>query len=216
MTMESIFMIVLVAFNVWTIYFYNKLLLEVANGKEKEKKPPIDPMALVGKSLFKVSQLRKKEETVQKQTESEPVSENDVTFEDPPKNTARIPDELLDDVFTNVRIEDVGVKYSDDEDDADVPQAKGTSFEDIDTAVKTVKASKATDKEKRHAGKVFHEMDGNQFYEKFMENSKECKKNIHEFVTFYLQTHKIEEISKSKKVFKVPDSIEDFNILDFV
>ena len=179
MTMESIFMIVLVAFNVWTIYFYNKLLLEVANNKEEEEKPPIDPMALVGKSLFNVSQLRKKEETVQKQTESEPVSENDVTFEDPPKNTARIPDELLDDVFTNVRIEDVGVKYSDDEDDADVPQAKGTSFEDIDTAVKTVKASKATDKEKRHAGKVFHEMDGNQFYEKFMENSKECKKNIH-------------------------------------
>lgn len=37
MTMESIFMIVLAAFNVWTIYFYNKLLLEVANGKEKEK-----------------------------------------------------------------------------------------------------------------------------------------------------------------------------------
>ena len=35
------------------------------------------------------------------------------------------------------------MKYSDDEDDADVPQAKGTSFGDIDTAVKTVKASKA-------------------------------------------------------------------------
>ena len=70
MTMETIFLIVLAAFNVWTIYFYNKLLLEVANDKEKEKKPPIDPMALVGKSLFKVSQLRKKEETEQKQTES--------------------------------------------------------------------------------------------------------------------------------------------------
>ena len=50
--MESIFMIVLVAFNVWTIYFYNKLLLEVANNKEEEEKPSIDPMALVGKSLF--------------------------------------------------------------------------------------------------------------------------------------------------------------------
>ena len=105
MTMETIFLIVLAAFNVWTIYFYNKLLLEVANGKEKEK---------------------------------------------------------------------------------------------------------------RHAGKVFHEMDGNQFYEKFMENSEECKKNIHDYVTFYLQTHKIVEISKPKKEFKVPDSIEDFNILDFV
>lgn len=216
MTMETIFLIVLAAFNVWTIYFYNKLLLEVANGKEKEKKPPIDPMALVGKSLFKVSQLRQKEETEQKQTESEPVSENDVTFEDSPKSTAQIPDEQLDDVFTNVRIENVDVKYSDDEDDVDAPQAKGTSFEDIDTAVKTVKASEATDKEKRHAGQVFHEMDGNQFYEKFMENSKECKKNIHDYVTFYLQTHKIVEISKPKKEFKVSDSIEDFNILDFV
>ena len=169
MTMETIFLIVLVAFNVWTIYFYNKLLLEVANGKEKEKKPPIDPMALVGKSLFKVSQLRKKEETEQKQTESMSVSDNDVTFDDSPKSTARISDEQLDDVFTNVRIEDIGVKYSDNKKDADVPQAKGSSFEDIDAAVNTVKAPKATDKEKRHAGKVFHEMDGNQFYEKFID-----------------------------------------------
>ena len=201
MTMETIFLIVLAAFNVWTIYFYNKLLLEVANGKEKEKKPPIDPMALVGKSLFKVSQLRKKEETEQKQTESMSVSDNDVTFDDSPKSTARISDEQLDDVFTNVRIEDIGVKYSDNEEDADVPQAKGSSFEDIDAAVNTVKAPKATD---------------NQFYEKFMENSEECKKNIHDYVTFYLQTHKIVEISKPKKEFKVPDCIEDFNILDFV
>lgn len=215
MTMETIFLIVLAAFNVWTIYFYNKLLLEVANGKEKEKKPPIDPMALVGKSLFKVSQLRKKEETEQKQTESMSVSDNDVTFDDSPKSTARISDEQLDDVFTNVRIEDIGVKYSDNKKDSDVPQAKGSSFEDIDAAVNTVKAPKATDKEKRHAGKVFHEMDGNQFYEKFMENSEECKKNIHDYVTFYLQTHKIVEISKPKKEFKVSDSIEDFNILDF-
>ena len=148
MTMETIFLIVLAAFNVWTIYFYNKLLLEVANDKEKEKKPPIDPMALVGKSLFKVSQLRKKEETEQKQTESMSVSDNDVTFDDSPKSTARISDEQLDDVFTNVRIEDIGVKYSDNEEDADVPQAKGSSFEDIDAAVNTIKAPKATDKEK--------------------------------------------------------------------
>jgi hypothetical protein len=71
MTMESIFMIVLVAFNVWTIYFYNKLLLEVANNKEEEEKPPIDPMALVGKSLFKVSQLRKKTRGTNPQAEPE-------------------------------------------------------------------------------------------------------------------------------------------------
>ena len=130
--METIFLIVLAAFNVWTIYFYNKLLLEVANGKEKEKKPPIDPMALVGKSLFKVSQLRKKEETEQKQTESMSVSDNDVTFDDSPKSTARISDEQLDDVFTNVRIEDIGVKYSDNKKDAVdalIPQV--SSFEEL-------------------------------------------------------------------------------------
>ena len=92
------------------------------------------------------------------------VSDNDVTFDDSPKSTARISDEQLDDVFTNVRIEDIGVKYSDNKEDADMPQAKGSSFEDIDAAVNTVKAPKATDKEKRHAGKVFHEMDVNQFY----------------------------------------------------
>ena len=44
--MESIFMIVLVAFNVWTIYFYNKLLLEVANNKEEEEK--ITEISLTG------------------------------------------------------------------------------------------------------------------------------------------------------------------------
>ena len=69
-------------------------------------------------------------------------------------------------MFTNVRIEDIGVKYSDNEEDTDVPQAKGSSFEDIDAAVNTVKAPKTTDKEKRHAGKVFHEMDGKDVYKR--------------------------------------------------
>lgn len=153
MTMESVFMIVLVAFNVWTIYFYNKLLLEVANNKEEEEKPPIDPMALVGKSLFKVSQLRKKEDTERKQTESEPVSENDVTFEDTPKSTIQIPDEQLDDVFTNIRIEDVEVKYSDDEVDSDVPQAKGTSFEDIDTLCENSQVTECNGQGEKTCGK---------------------------------------------------------------
>lgn len=58
--METIFLIVLAAFNVWTIYFYNKLLFEVANNKEEEEKPPIDPMALVGKSLLKCPNCERK------------------------------------------------------------------------------------------------------------------------------------------------------------
>lgn len=110
-------------------------------------------MALVGK-VFQSVPTAEERRNGTKQTESISVSDNDVTFDDSPKSTARISDEQLDDVFTNVRIEDIGVKYSDNKKDADVPQAKGSSFEDIDAAVNTVKAPKATDKEKRHAGKV--------------------------------------------------------------
>lgn len=214
--MESFFIIVLVAFNIWTIYFYNKLLYEVANQKEEEELPPVAPVEVMGKSLFKMPHLQKKEEAELKPAESESVSENDVTFEDTSKGNIQLPDEQLDNVFMDVRIEDAGMSFSDDEDDADVPQAKGTSFDDIDVAVKTVKSSRATDLEKRHTGKVFHEMDGNQLYEKFMENNKECKKNIHDFVSFYLQGHKVKQNPDTKKEFKVPDNIEDFNILDFV
>lgn len=107
--------------------FYNKLLLEVANDKER-RKTAYRPDGTCRQKSFKVSQLRKKEETEQKQTESMSVSDNDVTFDDSPKSTARISDEQLDDVFTNVRIEDIGVKYSDNEGDADAPQAKGSSL----------------------------------------------------------------------------------------
>ena len=41
------------AFNVWTIYFYNKLLLEVANNKEEEEKPSIDPVSYTHLDVYK-------------------------------------------------------------------------------------------------------------------------------------------------------------------
>lgn len=40
--------------------FYNKLLLEIANNKEEEEKPSIDPMALVGKSLSRCPNCERK------------------------------------------------------------------------------------------------------------------------------------------------------------
>lgn len=79
--MESIFMIVLVAFNVWTIYFITSYSLKLRTIRKKRKSHPSTLWRLLAKAFSKVSQLRKKEETEQKQTESEPVSENDVTFE---------------------------------------------------------------------------------------------------------------------------------------
>lgn len=57
------------------------------------------------------------------------------------KSSVQIPDEDLDETFKDCRIEDVPTEYS-DEDEADVPQAKGKSFEDIDLAVRTVKSQR--------------------------------------------------------------------------
>lgn len=124
--METIFLIVLAAFNVWTIYFTTSCFLKLRTTRKGEK-TPIDPMALVGK-VFQSVPTAEERRNGTKQTESMSVSDNDVTFDDSPKSTARISDEQLDDVFTNVCIEDIGVKYSDNEEDADVPQAKGSSL----------------------------------------------------------------------------------------
>ena len=73
-----------------------------------------------------------------------------------------------------------------------------------------------TDKKRNNGKRQIPSMDAKEFYEIFMRNHDECKKKIHDFVTSYLKEHKIVQKSSSKKVFKVPDSIEDFNILDFV
>lgn len=37
MTMETIFLIVLAAFNVWTIYFYNKFFLKLRTTRKRRK-----------------------------------------------------------------------------------------------------------------------------------------------------------------------------------
>lgn len=70
--------------------------------------------------------------------EGEVIKESEVTFEEDssPRKSARIPDDKLDEVFTNTRIEDVGVKYDESEEEAVVEQASGNSFEEIDKVMK--------------------------------------------------------------------------------
>ncbi len=97
-----------------------------------------------------------------------------------------------------------------------MPQAKGSSFEDIDAAVNTVKAPKATDKEKRHAGKVFRS-DGWQPILWEIHGEQRGVQEEHPWLRhLFLQTHKIVEIFKPKEGLKYQTVLEDFNILDFV
>lgn len=56
-----------------------------------------------------------------------------------------------------------------------------------------------TDKKRNNGKRQIPSMDAKEFYEIFMRNHDECKKKIHDFVTFYLKEHKIVQKSSSKK-----------------
>ena len=154
--MENVFIILLVLFNFWTIWFFMREEKERClpkEGKGEETKPPIDPYEFVPKSQYhyKPPLKENKDEDKTESNMSEPVKEEDVTFEETQqetKSSAQIPDEDLDETFKDCRIEDVPTEYSNEE-EADVPRAKGKSFEDIDLAVRTVKKPKADRKSTR-------------------------------------------------------------------
>lgn len=157
--------------------------------------------------------------------EGETVKVNEVTFEENilPKKSARIPDDKLDEAFTDTRIEDVGVEYGDSEEEPDVEQASGNSFEEIGKAVDTVHKSDATNEECAHAGKVFSEMEGNELFKMIAERSKHIKRRMDALMELHMSSFSLdkpmtEKVTKTmkKKRFVVPDDIRNFNIRDYV
>lgn len=169
--MEKIVVLLLVLSNIWVLVFLmfgDRMCGGRCKKQDSEKEE--DPLPdIMGKSLFIMPEKR---------NEGEAVDEKDVTFADKilqkePKKSARVPDEKLDEVFEDMRITDVPVQYGkEDEYDELQPQAGGTSFEDIDTAVGTLKKAKASTEEIRRAGKVFTEMEGNELFEKLTQSSE--------------------------------------------
>lgn len=168
----------------------------------------MDPYEFVPKSKFRYKPPLKDEENL-----SEPVNEEDVTFEDKP--SVCIPDEELDEAFRDCRIEDVPTEYSDDEDEAAVPQAKGKSFEDIDLAVRTVKKPKASKQEMAQAGEVFRELDGTELFAKMI-NDEKLFLQIEASINIAVQAMNDRETAAEGVSSRLPDNYEDFNILDFV
>lgn len=209
--MEHVFIVLLVLFNLWTIWFFvreEEERCQPEEGKDKEPKPPMDPYEFVPKSKFQYKPQSKDEESL-----SEPVKEEDVTFEDKP--SVRIPDEELDQAFKDCRIEDVPTEYSDDEDEAAVLQAKGKSFEDIDLAVRTVKKPKASKQEMAQAGEVFRELDGTELFAKMI-NDEKLFRQIEASINIAVQAMNDRETAAEGVSSRLPDNYEDFNILDFV
>lgn len=195
-----------------------KSLHETVEERPTKSPSPVSDNEIIGKSKFKMQPSKTtaatpvpKESTYEKGVE---MSENDITFEGEKKgreretDSARIPDEKLDEAFTNLSPDELG--YSDDEpeEESDRPRASGFSFDEIGEAVHIATKKNPSGKEQQKAREIFAELEDTELYEKLMAGSTEVSIRIKGLMEIHLK--------KPKKDFVIPDKLEDFNIQDYV
>ena len=236
--MTKAFLIVSVACNVWFLFllFYDRIMdtklirffrhiaglwrsldsTVAEQGKDKEI-PHADTSDIIGKSRFKMASTRttaaiptQEAATSEKGIE---LSEEEATFDDGKTETvsrpAQVPEEKLDETFTSIPPSELEFGEDEPEDGTpDTPRATGSSFDEIDDAVRAAKNPEATTVERERAAKVFSDMEGTELYEKLMSGSTELSIRIKGLIEVRLK--------KPKKEFTVPDNIDEFNIRDYV
>lgn len=179
--------------------------------------PSAETSDIIGKSRFRMASARttaaiptQEAATSEKGIE---LSEEEATFDDGNTETvsrpAQVPDDKLDETFTSIQPEELGFGEDEpEENDSDLPRASGSSFDEIDNAVKTAKNPESTTAERERAAKVFSEMEGTEMYDKLMAGSTELSIRIKGLIEVRLK--------KPKREFTVPDNIDEFNIRDYV
>ena len=196
--MEIMLLTIVLLYFVWSIavlvfdadiWLRNKLRIEKPKVEPKES-PPIPADDFIVRHTYTVSPKKVPSEPVQikQEDDGETIRENEVTFEEDQSSvkSARIPDNKLDEVFTDTRIEDVDVKYDESEEEPVVEQASGNSFEEIDKAVETASKPNATNEECSHAGKVFSEMEGNELFNMIAERSQIIKRRMNALMELHM------------------------------
>ena len=183
----------------------------------KETPPAETPADIIGKSRFRMASTRttaaiptQEAATSEKGIE---LTEEEATFDDGNTETAfrpaQVPEDKLDETFTSLTPSELEFGEDEPEEETpDAPRASGSSFDEIDDAVRTAKNPEATTTERERAAKVFTDMEGTELYEKLMNGSSEMSIRIKGLIEIRLK--------KPKKDFVVPDSIEDFDIRDYV
>ena len=178
---------------------------------------PADETDIIGKSKFKMAPTRttaaipaQEAATSEKGIE---LSEEEATFDDGNTETvsrpAQVPEDKLDETFTSLTPSELEFGEDEPEEEtSDAPRASGSSFDEIDDAVRTAKNPEATTTERERAAKVFTDMEGTELYEKLMTGSSEMSIRIKGLIEIRLK--------KPKKDFVVPDNIEDFDIRNYV
>lgn len=238
--MTKAFLIVSVACNVWFLFllFYDRIMdtklirffrhiaglwrsldsTVAEQGKDKEI-PHADTSDIIGKSRFKMASTRTTAAIpAQEAATSEKgigLAEEDATFDDGNAEAvyrpAQVPEEKLDETFTSMQPSELEFGEDEPEENGpDLPRASGNSFDEIDDAVKTAKNPQATTAEQDRAAKVFTDMEGTELYEKLMTGSSEMSIRIKGLIEIRLKKN------KPKKDFVVPDSIENFDIRNYV
>ena len=236
--MTKAFLIVSVACNVWFLFllFYDRIMdmklirffrhiaglwrsldsTVAEQGKDKEI-PHADTSDIIGKSRFKMASTRttaaiptQEAATSEKGIE---LTEEETTFDDGNTETvsrpAQVPEDKLDETFTSLTPSELEFGEDEPEEETpDAPRASGSSFDEIDDAVRTAKNPEATTTERERAAKVFTDMEGTELYEKLMTGSSEMSIRIKGLIEIRLK--------KPKKDFVVPDSIENFDIRNYV
>ncbi len=238
--METVLIVLLMLFNVWTVFYMmneRKMTAESGNKKPPEPENSRTQPDIMGKSKFRMPERTRteKDTTVPEAAtpaKAEVVDEKDVTFADEtdtdggqaPENkpSRQVPDDELDETFSDSRVSDMA-EYDGNEDyDGEPHEASGFTFEDIDLAMRTVKKPAATMEERRHAGMVFCDMKGNELFAMIEKSSEATRRKLNELMDFYMDsvsaTIRKEPTPTAVRttVPNVPDNIEDFNIRDFV
>ena len=195
-----------------------KSLHETSEERPTKSPSPVSDNEIIGKSKFRMQSPRPTAATpVPKDSTSEKgveMSENDITFDSENKDSeqetdsARIPDEKLDEAFKSLSPDELG--YSDDEpeEESDRPRASGFSFDEIGEAVHIATKKNPSGKEQQKAREVFAELEDTELYEKLMAGSTEISIRIKGLMEIRLK--------KPKKDFVIPDKLENFNIRDYV
>ena len=226
--MTTFLIIALLAYNAWLAYHLlsrpSPAKEQTASREEKEKERKVqDKVAeIVGKSRFKMETPApaQQERTTPlaattapqaaTQEKTEAVDIEDTTFADETdeKLSRQVPTDCLDETFTDIRINDVAGENEDAE--PDMPAARGTSFEDIDRAVKSVRKPEADEAEKLHAGKTFKDIAETELFQKLTDSFAGISDRVNEVIDLYTAR------AAQTKPLVLPARIEDFDIHVFV
>ncbi|ATV51896.1 hypothetical protein [Prevotella intermedia] len=229
--MTTFLIIALLAYNAWLAYHLlsrpSAAKGQTASREEKEKERKVQDEAadIVGKSRFKMETPAPAQQerttplaatmapqaATQEKTEAVDIENTTFADETDEKPFRQVPTDRLDETFTDIRINDVTGENEDAEDgETDTPTARGTSFEDIDRAVKSVRKSEADEEEKLHAGRTFKDIAETELFQKITESFTGISDRVNEAIDLYTAR------AMQAKPLVLPERIEDFDIRDFV